>query len=138
MKQRVYRRRRRGTRGFSLIESLVALAIAAAVITGFYAALSTGMQLRARADTQAEAVLLAASVLDRVGVDIPLQVGTRMEGEETAGRWSLVISDQPTADMRPTPLSDNTLAFISVAVTRQQTEQPQVVLRSIRYVQSPL
>ncbi|MEO0370116.1 MAG: prepilin-type N-terminal cleavage/methylation domain-containing protein [Pseudomonadota bacterium] len=128
-------RRRRGiSRGFSLIEALVALAIAAAVITGFYAALSTGLQLRAKADKQAEAVLLAASVLDRVGVDIPLQIGTQQEGEDPAGRWTLVISNRPPPDMSAVRMGDGTLAFISVAVRGEQ----EVVLRSMRYLQSPL
>lgn len=128
--------RRRGgiSRGFSLIEALVALAIAAAVITGFYTALSTGMQLRAKATNQAEAVLLAASVMDSVGIDIPLRIGTQAQGEEEAGRWSLVISDRPPSDMGDMPFGTNTLAYISVAVSGRQD----VVLRSVRYLQSPL
>ncbi len=128
--------RRRGSRsrGFSLIEALVALAIAAAVITGFYTALSTGMQLRAKAANQAEAVLLAATVMDSVGIDIPLRIGTQTQGEEEAGQWSLVISDRPPPDMGDMPFGSGTLAYISVAVTGQQN----VVLRSVRYVQSPL
>ena len=129
------RRRRHSSKGFSLIEALVALAIAAAVITGFYASLSTGMQLRARAESQAEAVFVAATMLDRVGIDIPLRIGTQLEGETEAGnRWNLVISDSPPVDMRSLPLGDGSLAYISVAVTGGQN----VVLRSVRYVQSPL
>lgn len=128
-------RRRAGiAKGFSLIEALVALGIAAAVITGFYASLSTGLQLRAKAEAQAEAVLLAATVMDRVGVDIPLRIGMQMEGEAEVGAWSLVISNRPPVDMSAVPVGDNTLAFISVAVTGPQ----EVVLRSMRYLQSPI
>lgn len=128
-------RRRAGiSRGFSLIEALVALGIAAAVITGFYASLSTGLQLRAKAGAQAEAVLLAATVMDRVGVDIPLRIGMQMEGEAEAGAWSLVISNRPPSDMSAVLVGNNTLAFISVAVTGPQ----EVVLRSMRYLQSPI
>lgn len=128
------RPRAQASRGFSLIEALVALGIAAAVITGFYGSLATGLQLGSRADTQAEAVLVAASVLDRVGVDIPLRLGTQVEGQSTAGDWRLVISDIPPGDLRGGPVNDGSLAYLSVAV-RGEAE---VVLRSIRYLQSPL
>lgn len=127
-------RRGQGGRGFSLIEALVSLAIAAAVITGFYGALSTGMHLNARAEAQAEAALAAAGVLDRVGVDIPLRLGTQVEGQSEAGPWRLVITDLPPRDMGAVPLSDGTLAFISVAVEGRQD----VILRAVRYLQSPL
>lgn len=129
------RRRYRNSQGFSLIEALVALAIAAAVITGFYASLSTGLQLRTRATDQAEAIFAASAILDRVGVDIPLRLGTQQEGATADGNaWRLIISGNPPADMPTAPIGDGTLAYISVAVTGTQD----VVLRSVRYVQSPL
>jgi prepilin-type N-terminal cleavage/methylation domain-containing protein len=126
------------TRGFSLIEALVALAIAAIVINGFYSALSTGSLLDRRSAQQAEKVLLATTVLDRVGVDIPLRVGTVENGRQRALDWELIISDAPTADMQLGAVYPNELVFLSVSVSDPLNISTPVVLRAIRYTQSPI
>jgi len=126
------------TRGFSLIEALVALAIAAIVINGFYSALSTGSLLDRRSAQQAEKVLLATTVLDRVGVDIPLRIGTVENGRQRELDWELVISDIPTADMQLGAVYPNELIFVSVSVSDPLNISTPVVLRAIRYAQSPI
>jgi len=126
------------TRGFSLIEALVALAIAAIVINGFYSALSTGSLLDRRSAQQAEKVLLATTVLDRVGVDIPLRIGTVENGRQRELDWELVISDIPTADMQLGAVYPNELMFVSVSVSDPLNISTPVVLRAIRYAQSPI
>ena len=126
------------TRGFSLIEALVALAIAAIVINGFYSALSTGSLLDRRSAQQAEKVLLATTVLDRVGVDIPLRIGTVENGRQRDLDWELVISDIPTADMQLGAVYPNELIFVSVSVSDPLNISTPVVLRAIRYAQSPI
>jgi prepilin-type N-terminal cleavage/methylation domain-containing protein len=131
-------RARRGTRGFTLVETLVALAIAGMVLGGFYSALSTGSLLNRRASDQAARVLLAATVLDRVGVDIPLRVGTVENGTEGALAWELAIGDTGTPDMQLGPIFEGELVFVSVRVVDREGDTPPVVLRAIRYAESPL
>lgn len=129
---------RRKTHGFSLIEALVALAIVAVVINGFYSALSTGSLLDRRATQQADKVLLATMVLDRVGVDIPLRNGTVENGRQRELDWELIISDTPTSDMQIGEIYPNELMFVSVSVSDPSGISTPVVLRAIRYSQSPI
>lgn len=131
-------RARHGARGFTLVETLVALAIAGMVLGGFYSALSTGSLLNRRASDQAARVLLAATVLDRVGVDIPLRVGTVENGTEGALAWELAIGDTGTPDMQLGPIFEGELVFVSVRVVDREGDTPPVVLRAIRYAESPL
>ncbi|WP_411889135.1 type II secretion system protein J [Yoonia sp. SDW83-1] len=130
--------RRGRMRGFTLIESLVALAIAALIINGFYSALSTGSLLDRRTSAQAEKVLLATNVIDRVGIDLPLRIGTVETGTQNGLQWELIIGATPTADMQLGEVYPNELIFVSVSVTDPTETTTPVVLRSIRYAQSPL
>lgn len=130
---------RRNSRGFTLIETLVALAIAAIVMNGFYQALSTGSLLDRRADLQAEKVFVATNVLDQVGVDIPLRLGTLQTGTTRGLDWELVISATPARDQQLGPIYANELVFVSVEVTDPNDEAADpVVLRAIRYGETPL
>ncbi len=126
------------SRGFTLIEAMVALAIAAVVISGFYSALSTGSLLDRRAAQQAAKVFLATTVLDRVGVDIPMRLGTVETGIVRDMEWQLIISGSPAADMALGQVYPNELVFVSVSVSDPQGTSSPVVLRTIRYAQSPL
>lgn len=131
-------RARRQTRGFTLVETLVALAIAGLVLGGFYTALSTGSLLDRRASDQAARVLLATTVLDRVGVDIPLRIGTVENGTEGAMGWELAIGDTPPPDMQLGPIFPGELIFVSVSVTDREGDAAPVVLRAIRYAEAPI
>ncbi len=131
--------RDRSSRGFTLIETLVALGVAALVLGGFYQALSTGSLLDRRAADQAARVLLAVTVLDRVGADVPLRPGTVDTGTEGRLAWELVIGETPAPDMRLGPIFPGELIFVSVSVTDpEETDAAPVVLRAIRYAEAPL
>lgn len=130
--------RRQTSRGFTLLETLVALGIAAMVLGGFYSALSTGSLLARRADDQAARVLLAATVLDRVGVDIPLRIGTVTTGRSGGLSWELVIGETPPPDMQLGAVFQNELIFVSVSVSGSESDETQVVLRAIRYAETPI
>jgi hypothetical protein len=133
-----HKRMRRGSKGFMLLETLVALAIAGLVLGGFYSALSTGSLLDRRASDQAARVLLATTVLDRVGVDIPLRVGTVENGTEGSLAWELAIGDTPGPDMQLGAIFEGELIFVSVSVIDRDGDAAPVVLRAIRYAESPI
>ncbi|MEL6170138.1 MAG: prepilin-type N-terminal cleavage/methylation domain-containing protein [Pseudomonadota bacterium] len=129
---------RRRVRGFTLLETLVALGIAALALQGFYSALSTGSLLDARADRQAEKVLAATSILDRVGVDIPMRSGTIDNGEIGDLAWRLVIGTRPTPDMQLGFFREGELMFIAVTVSDTAQGGEPVTMRAIRYAENPL
>jgi len=81
--------RRRGARdgeaGFSLIEAVVALAVAALAMAAVYQLISTGLSGAREAEARARAVLLAQSLLADLETG-PLQAAER-SGGETGLRW---------------------------------------------------
>lgn len=129
----------RRSRGFSLVETLVALGIAAAVLSGFYESLSTGSLLAKRSNDQAERVHLAMSVMDRVGIDLPLRAGATENGQAGPLAWSLQVGSNPAADMRLGPIYTGELLVIYVSVTdRRDPNVDPVVIRGIRFAGGPL
>ncbi|MFM2422835.1 MAG: hypothetical protein RL291_1365 [Pseudomonadota bacterium] len=83
----------RRERGFSLMETLVALGIAAAAMTAYYSSISSSMRLEQVSRARAEAALVAGQVLDRIGHEIPLDAATREERTPQGFVWRLDIQD---------------------------------------------
>ncbi|MDP5086678.1 MAG: prepilin-type N-terminal cleavage/methylation domain-containing protein [Yoonia sp.] len=127
-----------GQRGFTLIETLVSLAIAAIAVTGFYQALSQGLFMEQRATIQAEQMLVATQIMDRVGVDIPVRAGIQDNGTAQGLAWSYVVSESGTADMDLGRIRANELLYIYVTVGSDRPDGSPLVLRGIRYVETPL
>ncbi len=88
-------RRRRSDRGFSLVEALVALAIAAGVMVAAYQGGSAALGLKQRSETQARAILIANDIAARLGRDIELWSGHTMTGEADGMSWRVAISGNP-------------------------------------------
>ncbi|MEL6682947.1 MAG: prepilin-type N-terminal cleavage/methylation domain-containing protein [Pseudomonadota bacterium] len=130
--------RRRRQKGFTLIEALVSLGIAALAISGFYQALSTGLFMEQRSGVQAEQALVATQIMDRVGVDLPLRAGLQDSGTLRDLRWELTVSETGTSDMQLGVIQPNELLFIYVTVTPQVAGGTPLVLRGIRYRETPL
>ncbi|GFE66493.1 PulJ/GspJ family protein [Litoreibacter roseus] len=131
-------RHRRHHRGFTLIETLVSLGIATLAVTGFYQSLSTGALMDQRATSQADRMLVATQVMDRVGVDVPVRPGFNETGVAGDWDWSLTISDVAARDMQLGPIQRDELVYVYVTVTAAGTDNDPLTLRGIRYAQAPL
>lgn len=130
--------RRAGHKGFTLIETLVSLAIATLAITGFYQALSTGLFMERRAGMQAEQMLVATQIMDRLGVDLAIRPGLQDNGVIRGMDWTLVVSETGTSDMRLGVVQPNELLFVYVTVAAPVDDGNPVTLRAIRYRETPL
>ena len=86
-------------RGFTLIEVLVAFAILALVLGVVFRTLSSGLGHERTARLATARVLEARSILDQLGVNIPLEEGL-IEGRLATGEvWTLTVSlFEPAAD----------------------------------------
>lgn len=83
----------RTERGFTLIETLIALAILAVTLVAFYEAMATGFRTFDMAADVEEAVLIAQSQLDRV---VALRrIPGQAQGSAGAYRWRIDV--QPAA-----------------------------------------
>ena len=79
-------------RGFTLVEVLIAFAILAVVLGVVFRSLSTGLSHERIADLTTARVLEARSILDRLGIDIPLEEGI-IEGRMATGEvWTMTVS----------------------------------------------
>jgi len=131
-------RRHARSHGFSLIEALVSLLIAAGVLGGFYTALSTGKLLERRAELTGRQALVAHSILDQVGTDFPLRDGATLSGQTDGLPWLLAITSQPEADLARPAVERGALLYIKVQVGAEQAGDTPLILRSVRYPGAPL
>ncbi len=92
---------KRSTRGFTLLEVLVAFALLAVALTLLLGTLSGAARQVGEADLRSRAVLHAQSLLAATGVQAPLQEGQR-EGEWEDGRYHWSLQVQPYVEPRAT------------------------------------
>jgi general secretion pathway protein I len=83
-------RRRTGQAGFTLLEVLLAFLVFGLSFAVTLEILTGSMRNTARAREYTEAALIAQSLMDQVGLDIPLEAGN-FEGEEGNYRWEVAI-----------------------------------------------
>lgn len=79
--------------GFSLIETIVAVAIASTMVAGFYRIYGTGYGAMADIRARTQALELARAHMERLGVTAPLRAGSSSGTLEGRFRWR--------ADVRP-------------------------------------
>lgn len=99
---------RLATRGFSMLESLVSLAIAASVMTAYFQAISSSLDLERRARARGQAALLTQELIDQVGFEIALQTGSIAGRSQSGYDWRLTVTEGPSliaADGRNPPSS---------------------------------
>ena len=83
---------RRG-RGFTLLELLLAFVVFALSFSTVLEILSGSMRNTVRARHNSEAALTAQSLMDQVGLEMPLQNGYAANGESGGYTWELEIFD---------------------------------------------
>lgn len=79
--------------GFTLLEVLLAFVVFAMSFAVTLEILTGATRNTARAREYTESTLIAHSLMDQVGLDIPLESGATYEGEEGSYRWELAIFD---------------------------------------------
>jgi general secretion pathway protein I len=84
--------------GFTLIELLLAFMVFAMSFAVVLEILSGSMRNTVRARHFTEAALTAQSVMDQVGIQIPLEVGYGTTGEDGEYRWALQIYEYAGAE----------------------------------------
>jgi general secretion pathway protein I len=80
-----------GGRGFTLLELLLAFVVFALSFATVLEILSGSMRNTVRARHYTEAALTAQSVMDQVGLEIPLEAGYSADGESGDYRWEIDI-----------------------------------------------
>ena len=87
-----------GSRGFTLLELLLAFVVFALSFATVLEILSGSMRNTVKARQYTEAALTAQSVMDLVGTEIPLQPGFTTTGESGEFRWEVFVSDYASTD----------------------------------------
>jgi general secretion pathway protein I len=98
--------------GFTLVEILVAFAVAVITLAALYQVFSLGLRSGARAESYSEAVLLAQSSLDTLAAG-PIAVG---DITERVGRYQRRVSVRARMDLVP---PDGPLAVIPYEIAVQ-------------------
>lgn len=122
--------RRRRAAGFTLIEIILAFAIFALAAGALFQSFSTGLRATEVGDRQAAAVLSARSLLDRVGIDIPLTAGKQSGRTDEGMSWRIAIAPVALIDPRRADQSP-VLPFVVEVAVLPDRGQP-VTLTTIR------
>ncbi|WP_101925509.1 MULTISPECIES: type II secretion system protein XpsI [Luteimonas] len=110
-------------RGYTLIEVIVAFAVLGLALTLLLGTLSNGTrQVRWAADS-GRAALHAQSLLDQVGIDLPLDAGQRTGTfEDGRYRWTLAIAPyddagaDPAAAVAPQPVDSSATQLMALTL----------------------
>lgn len=122
--------KRRGDKGFTLVEVLVAFTILAVTLGAVYDGLSTGLAQEHAAEQATARVLEARSVLDRLGADLPLTAG-RLEGRLANGEaWSVALA--PVTLAAGGGLETPPVRAWEAVLRIEATHGPALVLRTLK------
>jgi len=118
---------RSSRRGFTLVELAAASALFAVLLLATSLVVGDGVFRLDRGFTQRTAILLARSVLDSVGPDLPLSPGLA-SGQEAGLHWRLAVTEAPDAETGSGP----PLLRVEVAVARDPWSPPLARLVTLR------
>jgi len=114
-------RPRDSIRGFTLIEILIAFAILVVSLAVLLQSFSSSLDAVTRTERATSAILLARSIMDRVGTEIPLIPGEHSGNGEVGLAWGVRLAP-PSADVAPpVPGLPVRLLQIEVTVTGEET-----------------
>lgn len=122
--------------GFSLVETLIALAVFSLAFTGLYRAFDGGWRSLQRAQSESGAIEVAKSLLAATGIDTPLTDGRQTGTTADGVRWQIDIRLRGDARQLPGATSPHVSAY-DVSVTagrapRAGSQDAAVVLRTIK------
>ncbi|TAG06245.1 MAG: type II secretion system protein [Betaproteobacteria bacterium] len=130
--------------GFTLIEVIVAVVIAAMCLTALAGVFSGGTRAAGIAADLSRASTLAQSLLSGAGIEKPLTDGVESGAEGESLTWTVTVIDEPTEDsdnpIRPPYLLKRVTAKVIVGSTasRNSTDaQRSVELTTLRAVPRP-
>jgi general secretion pathway protein I len=128
-------KQRVSSRGFTLVEILIAFAILAVALTGLLRAFSGSLHATAKAEHYAAAVLSARSILERVGSEIPMQDGMQSGRTEDGTEWSIRMRRlggvfDATSDA--TSGQDDPFLLYEIVVTVAVSHQQPITLTTLR------
>jgi general secretion pathway protein I len=115
------------SRGFTLVEILVALAILALTFGMSYQVLSTGLAWSDRSGAAQAATMVAGALLERVGHDIALADGT-VEGRTADGfGWRIAVTPYAAGSAPPAGLAAHQVEVVVSWQERRQLRQTRLV-----------
>jgi len=123
-------RGRRRQRGFTLIEIVVALAILSVALPALFQAFSGGLRATTSTERRTAAVMLARSLLDRVGADIPLAPGEQTGVTGDGRHWRIAMAPSPL--IAPEHRADSPVIPFDVEVSVEVGGGQPVTLASVR------
>ncbi len=131
--------------GFTLIEVIVAVVIAAMCLTALAGVFSGGTRAAAVTADLSRASTLAQSLLASAGIDKPLTEGVESGSSGDNMSWTVTVTDEPSEDsdnpIRPPFFLKRVTAKVVAgnAATRSATDQQRSVeLTTLRAVPRPL
>jgi general secretion pathway protein I len=121
----------RAERGFSLIEALVALTIAAGAISAFYVSAGAGLSLKISAERAAEASAIGRDLVNSVGVETAFTPGVQEGVAADGSAWRLTISPVATLEVngRAEPLEG---LYLIRAEVRPRGQMTAIVFETVR------
>jgi type II secretory pathway pseudopilin PulG len=122
--RRAHHRRKQASGGFSILESLIALAIAAAVLNAYFDTIAVALSLDRRSRAHAEAGILAAALMDQVGTDIAVEAQSQEGATDRGGRWRITISPGAALDVAPGTAPYAVAGLATVVVNIEGPELP--------------
>jgi len=118
------------SRGFTLIEILVAFAILAFVLVALYRIFGGGLATTARLEQRSAELLMARSILERVGADVPLVAGEQSGTTPDGMAWVLDI--RPAAIIEPAEQQTAPVLPFEVVVTVSHAGISPITLTTLR------